>query len=96
LFATLNGVKLPIGLAKKMKFAGNKKGVPDLWLPVRRGRHSGLVIELKKEVGGKVTPEQKVWLAKLKGEGFCACVCNGFTETINKLESYLKLRKVKK
>ena len=93
MFSTLNGVKLPIGLAVKMKKAGNKKGVPDIWLPVPRGfNYCGMVIELKKEKGGTVSKEQKVWLKKLSDGGWCSCVCEGFKEAQEKVEWYLKLK----
>jgi len=38
LYCSLAGVRLPIGLAVKAKRAGNKPGIPDLFLPVARYR----------------------------------------------------------
>ena len=92
LFSTLNGVRLPIGLAKKVKRAGNKKGVPDIWLPIARDEHKGLIVELKREKGGTVSPEQKKWLKKLNMEGFCAVVCYGSEQAIQTIERYLNLK----
>ena len=89
MFSTLNGVRLTIGTAKKAKAAGNKKGVPDIWLPVKRGICSGLVIELKREIGGVVSKEQKEWLAFLNDQGFKAVVRRGFIAAITEIQNYL-------
>jgi len=88
LFATLNGVKLPVGLAVKVKRAGNRKGVPDIWLPVPRGDYHGLVIELKVKPN-KPTIEQTEWLEGLKAMGYKALVCYGADEAIAAIKDYL-------
>ena len=95
MFSTLNGIKLTIGQAVKAKKAGNKKGVLDIWLPVKRGQYSGLIIELKKEVGGTVSKEQKEWIVFLNEQGFKAVVCRGFMETVSELLAYLSMGKIK-
>lgn len=76
--------------AWQLKQEGVKSGVPDYWLPVpRRGLH-GLVIELKNDKPkGVLSPEQKTWLEALAGQGFCACVCYGWTEAMDVLTGYL-------
>ena len=89
MFSTLNGVRLTIGQATKAKRSGNKKGVPDIWLPVKRGKFSGLVIELKREIGGVVLKEQKEWLAFLNKQGYNAVVCRGFMAAITEIQNYL-------
>jgi hypothetical protein len=88
LFSTLKGVRLPIGLAKKAKAAGNKRGVPDIWLPVRRGKYAGLVIELK-HGDNKPSDEQLDWLKFLNSQGFCAALAWGADEAISLIERYL-------
>jgi hypothetical protein len=90
MFSTLNGVRLNIGQAVKAKKAGNKKGVPDIWLPVKRGQYSGLVIELKKAVGGTVSKEQANWLGFLGGQCYRAVVRHGFMDAITEIIDYLK------
>jgi len=95
MFSTLNGVRLTVGGAVKAKKAGNKKGVLDIWLPVKRGKYSGLVIELKKEIGGVVSKEQKEWIAFLNEQGFMAVVCRGFVETVTEIKTYLSMWKSK-
>lgn len=46
--------------ARHLKEQGVKPGVPDLCLPVPRGRFHGLYIELKTQ-RGHATPEQEWW-----------------------------------
>lgn len=68
---------------------GLKKGVPDICLPVARGGHHGLYIELKRERGGKVSQEQIAWIEALKNEGYVAAVCRGCDEAISLITGYL-------
>lgn len=49
---SLNGVRLSIGQAVKAKRCGEKRGFPDIFLPVARKGFHGLAIELKKKKGG--------------------------------------------
>ncbi|MCK5603642.1 VRR-NUC domain-containing protein [Candidatus Pacearchaeota archaeon] len=74
---SLNGVRLTIGQAVKSKNTGMKKGYPDIFLPVRRGKHSGLFIELKRVKGGRIEPEQKLWATVLISQGYRHEFCKG-------------------
>ena len=65
LFHIPNGGNRNIITAKKLKAEGVKKGVPDLCLPIPRGEHHGLFVELKKQKGGTTSPEQKAWIGAL-------------------------------
>lgn len=76
--------------AYRAKAAGLKKGYPDLFLPVRKGKYIGLFIELKIK-GNHPTVEQKEWLEHLKTQGNRTCVGYGSEETIKMLEEYLSL-----
>lgn len=58
---------------------GVSSGVPDLFLIVG-GRL--IAIEMKRLKGGKTTPNQKEWLARLNAAGCQAAVCNGAKEAI--------------
>jgi len=89
LFATLNGVRLPIGLARKMKRAGLKPGPPDLYLDVKRHGFSGLRIEEKRGKGGVLSDDQKAWHQHLREEGFKVMVTRGANETIAAIKEYL-------
>ena len=69
--ASLSGVRLKPGQAKKAKKLGMVRGFPDIFLPVViPGKYAGLFIELKREKGGKLTREQKAWLNALSAHGY--------------------------
>lgn len=91
LFSTMNGVRLPIGLAVKAKKAGMKRGPLDIWFPVRRGCYCGLVIELK-HGANKPDKEQLEWIAFLNSQGYYARAKWGHDETIKTIISYLEGR----
>ena len=72
---------------------GLKSGVPDVALPVPRpgtdGRlYHGLYLELKRE-GGRVRPEQRTWLERLRAAGYAARVVYGYEEAWTTLIDYL-------
>ena len=60
-----NGGKRGKAEAAKLKRMGVKPGVPDLHLPIARGGFHGLYVEMKRLDGGRVSSEQRVWLAAL-------------------------------
>lgn len=68
---------------------GMKPGVPDICLPVARGKYHGLYIELKAK-GGRLSPDQREWQLSLLEEGYCAAVCYGFEQARETIEWYLK------
>lgn len=68
---------------------GLKPGVPDICLPVARGKYHGLYIELKAK-GGRLSPEQREWQRALLEEGYCAVVCRGFDEARETIDWYMK------
>ena len=88
--ASLNGVRLTIGQAKKVKKSGMRKGYPDLFLPVARGGYHGLYIELKRKKGGKVSESQLWWLERLELQGYYTTIARGFNETVAVILRYLK------
>ena len=69
---------------------GVKKGVPDLCLPVARGKYHALYIEMKTEKG-RTTKEQEWWLEALREAGSCACLCRGWEVAAQVLTWYLSL-----
>ena len=75
--------------AARLKAQGVKPGVPDLCLPVSRGGYHGLYIEMKRQFGGRVSDEQKAWIADLIAQGYRVTVCRGAEEAIEELKSYL-------
>ncbi|HIT69647.1 MAG TPA: VRR-NUC domain-containing protein [Candidatus Aphodomonas merdavium] len=73
----------------RMRAEGLRAGVPDLCLPVARGKCHGLYIEMKR-IGGKATPEQLGWLDALRAQGYAVAICQGWESAANVIESYLK------
>ena len=89
LFHIPNGSDRHPAVAAKLKRQGVKPGVPDLFLPVARGGFHGLWIEMKRRKGGRVSDEQKQWIADLEGEMYRCCVAHGAEEACDMLYRYL-------
>lgn len=87
-----NGGKRDKIEAAHLKQQGVKKGVPDLHLPVARGKYHSLYIEMKDE-DGRVSPEQSWWIEELRAEDNCCEVCYGWDEARKVIEWYLTLPK---
>jgi hypothetical protein len=68
---------------------GVRAGVPDLFLPTSSGGFHGLFIELKRRSGGRLSPEQREWIAKLRGQGYRAEVCAGWEAAKDIILEYL-------
>lgn len=97
LYAVPNGARTSIGTARKLKAEGLKSGVPDLCLPVWRAiDHTsvwhGLYIELKRQRGGTVSPEQSAWHLALREQGYRVEVCKGAEAAIATITVYLEGR----
>jgi len=90
LIAVPNGGKRDAATGAKLMREGLSAGFPDLFLFVPRGGFHGLAIELKKRVGGKVTPKQAEWHSRLQSAGYACMVCYGASEAIRTIEEYLK------
>lgn len=81
----------------KMKAEGVKKGIPDCFLPVKRGVWSGLYIEMKKPdmrpkregSKGGLSDEQIEFGKFAKSQGFGWVVCYSWIEAKEILEQYL-------
>lgn len=89
MYAIPNGGARHKAVAGKMKAEGQKKGVPDIHLPVARGGHHSLYIEMKAP-GGRVKPEQREWHTKLQAQGNRVEVCIGWESAKDVLLDYLK------
>jgi hypothetical protein len=77
--------------AAAMKRQGVRPGVPDLCLPVARGRFHGLYIELKRKGEGP-TEAQCGWISELNRQGYYACVCEGWEAARETILGYLRLQ----
>lgn len=89
MYATLNGVRLPIGLARKMKRAGLCAGPPDINIDAARHGFHGFRGEMKREKGGVVSETQQEWHDRLRTEGYYVIVANGANEMIGAIKWYL-------
>ena len=87
LHCSLNGVKLSKAQAGKALKQGMKKGVPDLFLPVKQGGFSGLYIEMK-SAKGRVSVEQSRYLKCAAENGYSVVVCYSANEAIKRIEDY--------
>ena len=76
--------------AVHLKQQGVRSGVPDICLPVPRGTHGALYIELKRVKGGKVEASQQRWIDALNEVGNLAVVCRGAEEAQKVILEYLK------
>lgn len=86
--ATPNGGYRHKATAGKLKQQGVVSGFPDLTIWPRLSSQSILMIEMKRQKGGAVSPEQKEWLAyfdniRAIGIPIHARVCKGFDEARN-------------
>lgn len=84
-----NGGKRSKSEAAGFQAMGVLAGVPDLFLPVRRVWHHGLYLEMK-ALDGKVSKEQKEFLAAVSEQGYFACACFGADAAIGVLERYMR------
>ena len=96
LFAIPNGGHRHKAVAGKLKAQGVKSGVPDLFLawpaenvPKFGQVFHGLFIEMKRERGSRLEPEQMEWIARLEGAGYACVVARGADEAIAAIRSYL-------
>lgn len=88
LHAVPNGGHRHKATAVRLKAEGVRAGVPDIDLPVKRGKYTGLHIEMK-VWPNKATPEQKAWLKALRGQGRYCTVCYGANEAWAIIMRYL-------
>ncbi len=89
IFAIPNGGSRHKVEAMRLKMEGVRAGVPDLFLPVAAGGKHGLFIEMKREKGGRLSPEQKDWLTFLRAQGYEAQCCAGYFEAMSTVFAYL-------
>lgn len=85
-----NGGSRNVKEAANLKRQGVKAGVPDLCLPVARGKYHGLYIELKYG-NNKPTDLQRKWLTALQVQGYAVSVCYGWEEASKVICRYLNI-----
>ena len=72
IFAIPNGGSRSQSAGAKLKAEGVSAGVPDLFVPAWR-----LWIEMKRQKGGRVSPEQTDWMQYLESLGHTCLLCPG-------------------
>lgn len=100
-FAVPNGGKRDKRTANRLKATGVKSGVPDIFLPVRRGHFPGLWVELKrpelkpKREGSKggVSDEQNEYKKHLISQGYGVYVAYGYEDARDTMIAYLNYGK---
>jgi hypothetical protein len=73
------------------KKGGIVRGVSDWHLPVPSRGYSSLWLEMKRQKGGRVRPEQVEWLRRMEELGAYTCVAQGAQEAILAVSFYLDL-----
>lgn len=90
-FAVPNGNKRDAITGARLKQEGVKRGVPDIVIPVPRGKYHGLFIEMK--VGkNKMSDFQIEYKNYLESVGYFFACCYGCEEAIDTLMKYLELK----
>lgn len=89
LFHVPNGERRDARTGAMLKAMGVKSGVPDVWLPIPRAGHIGLVIEMKAPGARQATGAQGEWIAQLRSVGWVAVVCHGWHEAQVTICAYL-------
>lgn len=97
LFAIPNGGFRHKATAARLVAAGVKSGVPDTFLPIKRGKYAGLFIEMKRRrmgnrSAGTTTDKQDVWIEFLLTQSYGACVCYGWEHARDMLIGYLEYK----
>jgi hypothetical protein len=96
----MSGMRVSIGMAKKMKSLRSSNGIPDLIILEPVAGFHGLLIELKiddeivirrdgKLTADKHIQEQSMMIMRLRDRGFCAYFCKGTDAAVNLIEKYM-------
>lgn len=84
-----NGGKRGKLTAAKLKQEGVKPGIPDICVPVARLGYSSLRIELKREAGGRISPEQRKRAEDLQSLGGLVIFAFGLESAARAVVDYL-------
>ena len=74
------GMKLDKRMAAAVKTLGYQAGTLDIFLPEHR-----IYIELKRQKGGSLSPEQKTRIPRLEAAGYRVIVAKGAVDAIDQL-----------
>jgi hypothetical protein len=98
IIAIPNGGKRSKVTAARMKAAGVRAGVSDIFVAVAMGGYHGLWLELKKprvkgEPKPKTSPEQKAWLVCQLENDYSCGVCYGWEDARDFIISYFGMER---
>lgn len=71
-----------------LKIMGVRAGASDVMLPIARHGHHGLFLELKARKG-RMTPNQRKFLADMTTQGYLAVCCTGYDSARAFIEAYM-------
>jgi len=94
-FHVVNENMLPVQGRVKAKKKGLKRGVSDILILIKRGKYSGLIIELKRKSKSKSSPVsdyQSNFLFETGEQGFFCAVCYGFEQAQKCVKEYLTIK----
>lgn len=74
----------------RLKRMGVKAGIPDFFLPVRKGKYHGLFIEIKSQKG-KLSDTQKEVISKINEQGYAVQVVKSVDDFLSMIDEYYKL-----
>lgn len=74
------GMKLDKRMGSNVKTLGYQAGTLDIFLPEHR-----VYIELKRQKGGSLSPEQKARIPRLEAAGYRVIVARGAVDAVNQL-----------
>jgi VRR-NUC domain len=92
-YAVPNGGRRNLREAVKLKRMGVSPGVPDICIPIPSGDYHGCYLELKRQKGGRLSPEQAGWLQYLRNQNYYADMAEGFEEAKKIVLYYLGFTK---
>ena len=75
--------------AARLQRMGLQPGFPDFGLPIPSATYHGLFVEMKRRQGGRVSPEQKTWLGRLRWLGYDCHVAEGADRAKQIVTTYL-------
>ena len=88
-FAIPNGGQRNVIVAQQLKAEGVKPGVPDLFLAYPCNGFAGLFVEMKRLMGGRLSPLQQEWRERLTKSGYAVRICAGWEAAKKEIIEYL-------
>jgi len=87
IFAIPNGEKRAITVAKRLKAEGVVRGIPDLFIP-----QWNLWVEMKRESGGRLSPDQKSMITYLESIGNTVIIGKGAADASKQILEHCDAR----